>query len=130
MMDWQQGDDLQSLFDYAKAEVHDGDLFILRVGEDWPAKQARAFRRKVHEINLTLNWQERGIMLLVLPPNVEVVRPEAVKGPVRVEPQLDPQSLITAIMRRVQDRVGAAPAKLSVAQDIVASIIEELHEED
>lgn len=83
-MKWDSAEDMEAVLSYARAEVHDGDIFVVRIRGDVPQKQLRAFRRAINASAEEMGWKERGILPLVVQGDVEMFK---VKGPIRVEPK-------------------------------------------
>lgn len=84
MSDFRKAASIEDMFEYAKAEVHDGDIVMIRIKDPVPEKQLRVFREAIARQTDELGWKERGILCLVVNGNVDFVRD---KGPARVEPQ-------------------------------------------
>lgn len=74
---------IDAVVSYAKAELHDGDVFMVRVNEPTTETQLRAFRRQLFDEAQRLEFERRGILCLVVSGDVDLVKAD---GPIRFEP--------------------------------------------
>lgn len=108
---------IDQVLDFCKAEVHDGDIFMIRVKDSVPEKQMRAFRRHVFEHGQRMQFEERGILCLVVNGDVELLKAE---GPLRVQPKK--QWNVDRAAKRAKDIIELYDGRAALLQNGVRDL--------
>lgn len=126
-MDFKKATDLETVFEYARAEVHDGDIVLIRIKDPVPASQLRAFRRSFYDQGQEHNWKERNIMALVVNGDVTV---KVLSGPVRVEPAVfDRDRACVRAMNYLMERGLKGENLEGLVRAVMSAMADELLEE-
>lgn len=137
MVDLTNPEMVRAAFDFAKAEVHDGDIIILHIkDQSLPATKIAAFRRQLSEHVEEAGWTERGILFLVVNTPIEILK---VDGPVRLEPKrpFDVDRVVGGAVNRLQQVSSQGSSGLlghdawgnSLTREIVEAIVAAIGEE-